>query len=52
MHVETDYDLARSLRVDAKAVRAARNLAKRVASGEIGWAQMAGRVPPFVRRLY
>jgi nitric oxide reductase NorQ protein len=37
-HVETDYDLARSLRIDSKAVRAARNLAERVSSGEIGWA--------------
>jgi MoxR-like ATPase len=36
--VSTDYDLAAALGVDAKMVRAARNLATRYDSGDIGWA--------------
>ncbi|WP_227023390.1 AAA family ATPase [Actinomadura rubrobrunea] len=36
--VSTDYDLARRLKIDSKAVRVARNLAHRQNSGEIGWA--------------
>jgi hypothetical protein len=36
--VSTDYDLAAALGVDAKMVRAARNLATRFESGDIGWA--------------
>ena len=36
--VSTDYDLARSLSIDSRAITAARNLAVRQASGEIGWA--------------
>jgi nitric oxide reductase NorQ protein len=36
--VSTDYDLAAALGVDAKMVRAARNLATRFDSGDIGWA--------------
>jgi MoxR-like ATPase len=38
IRVSTDYDLARALRIDPKAVRVARNLSTRQASGEIGWA--------------
>lgn len=38
IRVSTDYDLARQLGIDPRAVRAARNLATRVESGEIGWA--------------
>lgn len=38
IHVSTDYDLAAQLKIDAKAVRVARNLAKRQDKGEIGWA--------------
>ena len=38
VRVSTDYDLARALKIDARAVRAARDLAGRQASGEIGWA--------------
>ncbi|WP_425559253.1 AAA family ATPase [Catenulispora yoronensis] len=38
IHVETDYDLCRQLKIDSKAVTIARNLAKLVVSGEIGWA--------------
>ena len=36
--VSTDYDLAAALGVDARMVRAARNLATRFDSGDIGWA--------------
>jgi hypothetical protein len=36
--VSTDYDLARKLKIEPKAVRVARNLATRQRSGEIGWA--------------
>lgn len=38
VEVTTDYDLARSLKIDPRAVRAARDLAARKAQGEIGWA--------------
>ncbi|MFI0354229.1 AAA family ATPase [Actinomadura sp. 9N407] len=38
IRVSTDYDLARTLNIDHRAVRVARNLARRVESGEIGWA--------------
>jgi nitric oxide reductase NorQ protein len=36
--VATDYDLARSLGIDSRAITAARNLATRQANGETGWA--------------
>jgi hypothetical protein len=35
--VSTDYDLARVLGIDSRAVRVARNLAVRVAKGDISW---------------
>jgi nitric oxide reductase NorQ protein len=38
IQVSTDYDLARTLKIDPRAVKVARNLARRQASGEIGWA--------------
>jgi MoxR-like ATPase len=38
IQVSTDYDLARVLKIDPKAVQVARNLATRQVSGEIGWA--------------
>src|SRR5215472_15798506 len=38
IQVSTDYDLARVLKIDPKAVQVARHLATRQASGEIGWA--------------
>ena len=38
IRVSTDYDLAVALGVDARMVRAARNLATRFDSGDIGWA--------------
>jgi nitric oxide reductase NorQ protein len=37
IHVGTDYDLARSLKIEPRAVTVARNLAARQAKGEIGW---------------
>jgi MoxR-like ATPase len=38
VRVSTDYDLAHALKIDSRAIRAARDLAARQASGEIGWA--------------
>jgi MoxR-like ATPase len=38
VQVGTDYDLARSLKIDTRAVTVARHLASRQAKGEIGWA--------------
>ncbi len=35
--VGTDYDLARALKIDPRAIIAAEDLAKRQAAGEIGW---------------
>ena len=36
--VSTDYDLARALKIDPRAIKAAKDLADRQANGEIGWA--------------
>lgn len=38
IRVTTDYDLARTLDIEPRVVRVARNLARRQDSGEIGWA--------------
>ncbi len=38
IEVSSDYDLARTLKIDSTAVRVAKNLATRKARGEIGWA--------------
>jgi nitric oxide reductase NorQ protein len=38
IRVSTDYDLARTLKIDHRAIKVARNLAARVESGVIGWA--------------
>ena len=38
VQVSTDYDLARAMKIDSRAITAARNLATRQANGEIGWA--------------
>ncbi len=38
VRVSTDFDLAHALKIDPRAIRAARDLAARQASGEIGWA--------------
>jgi nitric oxide reductase NorQ protein len=37
VRVSTDYDLATALKIDSRAVKAAKDLAGRQASGEIGW---------------
>lgn len=37
IHVATDYDLAKTLRINSTAVRIAKNLATLQESGEIGW---------------
>ena len=47
--VGTDYDLAHSLKIDEKAIRAARNLATRQANGEIGWAPQLRELIAFQR---
>jgi nitric oxide reductase NorQ protein len=38
IQVATDYDLARSLKIEPRAITVARTLARRQAAGEIGWA--------------
>jgi nitric oxide reductase NorQ protein len=38
IQVSTDYDLARALRIEPKAIRLARHLATRQRNGDIGWA--------------
>jgi nitric oxide reductase NorQ protein len=38
IRVSTDYDLARTLKIDSRAIKVARNLSARVESGVIGWA--------------
>ncbi|MFF3640372.1 AAA family ATPase [Streptomyces sp. NPDC002564] len=38
IQIGTDYDLALALRIDARVVRVARNLARQVEIGELGWA--------------
>jgi nitric oxide reductase NorQ protein len=38
IHVTTDYDLARRLKIDPKAIKIARNLSARADKGVIGWA--------------
>ena len=47
--VSTDYDLARQLDVDRRAVRVARNLATRQGKGEIGWAPQLRELLAFQR---
>jgi nitric oxide reductase NorQ protein len=49
IHVSTDYDLARQLKIDSRAVRVARNLATRHAKGEIGWAPQLRELIAFER---
>ncbi|GAA4898203.1 AAA family ATPase [Streptomonospora salina] len=49
IHVSTDYDLARHLGVDTRAVRAARNLAHQHDLGEIGWAPQLRELLAFAR---
>jgi MoxR-like ATPase len=47
--VSTDYDLARSLGIDSRAVTAARNLATRRANGETGWAPQLRELLAFAK---
>ena len=47
--VSTDYDLARSLGIDSRAITAARNLATRQANGEIGWAPQLRELLAFAK---
>ncbi|WP_416901335.1 AAA family ATPase [Micromonospora echinospora] len=47
--VSSDYDLAAALGVDSRMVRAARNLATRYDSGEIGWAPQLRELLAFKR---
>ena len=47
--VATDYELARSLGIDSRAITAARNLATRRANGEIGWAPQLRELLAFAK---
>jgi MoxR-like ATPase len=47
--VSTDYDLARALKIDPRAIKAARDLAARHASGEIGWAPQLRELLAFAK---
>jgi MoxR-like ATPase len=49
VEVTTDYDLARSLGIDPRAIRAARDLADRRAKGEIGWAPQLRELLAYAR---
>jgi MoxR-like ATPase len=47
--VATDYDLARSLGIDSRAITAARNLATQQANGETGWAPQLRELLAFAK---
>ena len=47
--VATDYELARSLGIDSRAITAARNLATRQASGETGWSPQLRELLAFAK---
>ncbi len=47
--VSTDYDLAHALKIDARAIKAAKDLADRQASGEIGWAPQLREMLAFAK---
>jgi hypothetical protein len=49
IQVSTDYDLAAQLKIDPKAVRVARHLAKRQEKGEVGWAPQLRELIAFNR---
>ena len=49
IQVATDYDLARSLKIEPKAITVARNLAARQARGEIGWAPQLRELIAFAK---
>jgi nitric oxide reductase NorQ protein len=48
-NVATDYELARSLGIDSRAITAARNLATRQANGETGWAPQLRELLAFAK---
>jgi nitric oxide reductase NorQ protein len=47
--VSTDYDLAHALKIDPRAIRAARDLAGQQANGEIGWAPQLRELLAFAK---
>jgi nitric oxide reductase NorQ protein len=49
IQVTTDYEIADQLGIDPRAVRAARNLARRHAKGDIGWASQLRELIAFAR---
>jgi MoxR-like ATPase len=49
VRVSTDFDLARALKIDPRAIRAAKDLAARQASGEIGWAPQLRELLAFAK---
>jgi nitric oxide reductase NorQ protein len=49
VRVSTDYDLATALKIDSRAVKAAKDLAGRQASGEIGWAPQLRELLAFAK---
>ncbi len=49
IRVSTDYDLAHALKIDPRAIKAARDLAARQANGEIGWAPQLRELLAFAK---
>jgi MoxR-like ATPase len=49
VRVSTDYDLATALKIDSRAVKAAKDLAARQAAGEIGWAPQLRELLAFAK---
>ena len=49
VRVSTDYDLAHALKIDPRAIKAAKDLAAQQASGEIGWAPQLRELLAFAK---
>jgi nitric oxide reductase NorQ protein len=49
VRVTTDFDLAHALKIDPRAIRAAKDLAARQASGEIGWSPQLRELLAYAR---
>ena len=49
VRVTTDFDLAHALKIDPRAIRAAKDLAARQAAGEIGWAPQLRELLAYAR---
>jgi hypothetical protein len=49
VRVTTDFDLACALKIDPRAIRAAKDLAARQAAGEIGWAPQLRELLAYAR---